>query len=345
MQVRPHFSEWGLLHPGGSSTGSSTEPSGTTRRSAARDGTGAGFHSLVADPTTPGRLYVGGHQTVSVSPDGGTTWTRVSALDDADAMGWGFRAGAIFVSGHPGLNRSDDGAATFTRINDGLPGTDVHAFGAGRDVLYGSAADGGLFASTDDGATWEVRASDGTRAFFGRIVVDPDNDDHLFAPDAQRGVAGSTESTDGGRIWAVLDTGLQAATWLSRSGDSLDLLIASGPAGAARSDDGGQTWTTLGLPAGASLDEIAPDSPACSTPASTKASPSTSRSAATTDVPGRRRDPQQPRHARRRRRATQELPPPLAADRSHHGGRCCRLRRCPTGPGRTAAHRVGAHQW
>ncbi len=220
--------------------------------------TGADFHSLVADPTTPGRLYVGGHQTVSVSTDGGKTWTRVSTLDDADAMGWGFRAGAIFVSGHPGLNRSDDGATTFTRINDGLPGTDVHAFGAGRDVLYGSAADGGLFASTDDGATWEVRASDGTQPFFGRIVVDPDNDDHLFAPDAQRGVA---ESSDGGRTWAVLDTGLQAATWLSRSGDSLDLLIASGPAGAARSDDGGQTWTPLALPAGASLAEIAPDTP------------------------------------------------------------------------------------
>lgn len=220
--------------------------------------TGADFHSLAADPTTPGRLYVGGHQTVSVSTDGGTTWTRVSSLDDADAMGWGFRAGAIFVSGHPGLNRSDDGAATFTRINDGLPGTDVHAFGAGRDVLYGSAADGGLFASTDDGATWDVRASDGTQAFFGRIIVDPDNDDHLFAPDAQRGVA---ESTDGGRTWAILDTGLQAATWLSRSGDSLDLLIASGPAGAARSDDGGQTWTPLGLPVGASLVEMAPDAP------------------------------------------------------------------------------------
>lgn len=220
--------------------------------------TGADFHSLVADPTTPGLLYVGGHQIVSVSTDAGKTWTRVPSLDDADAMGWGFRAGAIFVSGHPGLNRSDDDAATFVRINDGLPGTDVHAFGAGRDVLYGSAADGGLFASTDDGATWEVRTSDGTQAFFGRIVVDPDNDDHLFAPDAQSGVA---ESTDGGRTWAVLDTGLPAATWLSRSGDSLDLLIASGPAGAARSDDGGRTWTPLGLPAGASLVEIAPDAP------------------------------------------------------------------------------------
>lgn len=220
--------------------------------------TGPDFHSLVADPTTPGRLYVGGHQAVSTSTDGGATWTRVGSLDDADAMGWGFRDGAVFVSGHPGLNRSDDGAATFSRINDGLPGTDVHAFGAGRDVLYGSAVDGGLFASTDDGATWEVRAADGTQPLFGRIVVDPDDDDHLFAGDAQRGV---TESTDGGRTWRVLDSGLPAATWLSRSGDSIELLIASGPAGAARSTDGGETWTPLTVPAGATLVEIASEDP------------------------------------------------------------------------------------
>ncbi len=220
--------------------------------------TGPDFHSLVADPTTPARLYVGGHQAVSTSTDGGRTWARVTALDDADAMGWAFQDGAIFVSGHPGLNRSEAGSGGFTRVNGGLPGTDVHAFGAGEDVLYGSAVDGGLFASTDGGATWEVRATDGTQPFFGRIVVDPDDDDHLFAADAQRGVA---ESTDGGRTWAVVDSGLPAATWLTRTGDSLDLLIASGPAGAARSTDGGDTWTPLDVPAGVSLVEIAPEDP------------------------------------------------------------------------------------
>jgi photosystem II stability/assembly factor-like uncharacterized protein len=220
--------------------------------------TGPDFHSLVADPTTPGVLYVGGHQAVSSSTDGGRTWSRITALDDADAMGWGFRDGAVFVSGHPGLNRSDDDDATFTRINEGLPGTDLHAFGAGHQVLYGAAADGGLLASTNDGATWEVRTTEGTQPFFGRIVVDPDDDDHLYASDAQSGVA---ESTDGGRTWTALDSGLPAATWLSRSGDSLDVLIASGPAGAARSTDSGRSWTRLDLPAGTSLVEIAPENP------------------------------------------------------------------------------------
>lgn len=214
--------------------------------------TGPDFHSLVADPTTPGRIFVGGHQAVSASADGGRTWTRVASLDDADAMGWGFSGSSVFVSGHPGLNRSDDDATTFSRVNEGLPGTDVHAFGAGQDVLYGSAVDGGFFASTDDGATWDVRTAEGTQAFFGRIVVDPDDGEHVFAADAQRGVV---ESTDGGRSWAVLDSGVSSATWLSR-GDNLDLLAVSGPGGAALSRDGGRSWERLDLPDGASLVEI-----------------------------------------------------------------------------------------
>src|SRR5438094_461437 len=42
MQVRPHFSEWGLLRSGESSTGSSTERFGTTRHPATVGGTVGG---------------------------------------------------------------------------------------------------------------------------------------------------------------------------------------------------------------------------------------------------------------------------------------------------------------
>ena len=35
---------------------------------------GGDFHSLVADPVVANRMFVGGHQAVSVSSDGGATW-------------------------------------------------------------------------------------------------------------------------------------------------------------------------------------------------------------------------------------------------------------------------------
>ena len=214
--------------------------------------TGGDFHSLVVDSSDPQRIFVGGHQAVSVSTDGGATWTEVDSLRDADAMGWAFTSDAIYVSGHPGLNGSTDDGASFERINQGLPSTDVHALGGTDRVLYGASPAVGVFASTGAAGEWDVRTTAAGQSFFGRIVVDPADDQHLFAADASVGVA---ESRDGGVTWQAVDSGLRAATWLSRGGDGLDLLVASGPVGAAVSRDGGQSWEALELPEGASLVE------------------------------------------------------------------------------------------
>ena len=219
---------------------------------AARSGgvTGGDFHSLVADPTTSGRLFVGGHQAVSVSTDGGGTWARVEALDDADAMGWAFADDSVYVSGHPGLNRSTDGAATFRTINDGLPDTDAHAFGASETTMYAAGPGLGVVASTDGGKTWSARTGEAGQSFFGRILIDADDDQQLIAADAN---AGAISSTDGGRTWRSLG-GPPAAVWVSQSGDTV---YVSGQ-GFAKSSDGGATWTDIDLPEGASLVEADP---------------------------------------------------------------------------------------
>lgn len=212
---------------------------------------GGDFHSLVADPTTPGRIFVGGHEAVSASPDGGRRWSRVDSLDDADAMGWGFAGNAIYVSGHPGISRATDGGATFGRANDGLPDTDIHAFGAGTSTLFAAGPGAGVIASTDGGRTWSARTTAAGQSFFGRILTGPDDDGHLIAADARAGVV---ESTDGGRSWQRLG-GPPGAVWVSRSPTTL---YASGPRGASRSADRGRTWENLALPEGASLVEADP---------------------------------------------------------------------------------------
>lgn len=218
---------------------------------------GGDLHSLVADPRRPGRLYVGGHAAVATSADGGATWSPIDSLRDADAMGWAFGPEDVWVSGHPGLSRSRDGGRTFVRASSGLPATDIHAFGAGGALLYGASPAVGVFASADGGATWEVRATATGRAFFGRILVDPTQPDHLVAADVR---AGPMESTDGGRTWTALG-GLPGAAWVTWSMD-MATLIASGPRGAARSTDGGLSWEPLTLPEGAVLVEAASGSDA-----------------------------------------------------------------------------------
>ncbi|MGH9030501.1 MAG: hypothetical protein ACRDZV_00095 [Acidimicrobiia bacterium] len=231
---------------------------GTDDGSGAGGLTGGDFHSVVVDPADSSRVFVGGHETVSVSSDGGATWEEVKSLRDADAMGWAFTGAAVYVSGHPGLNRSTDGGRTFDRINEGLPNTDVHAFGGNDEVLYGASPATGVFASTTTPGGWESRTASAGQSFFGRIIVDPDDPDHVFAADASAGVA---ESSDGGRTWRRVDSGLSSSTWLSRGGEGLDMLVASGPAGAARSTDGGRSWERLVLPDGATLVEAVPGDP------------------------------------------------------------------------------------
>ena len=214
--------------------------------------TGGDFHSLVADPSTAGRIYVGGHTNVSRSDDGGKTWMAVAALDDADAMGWTIEPGKIWVSGHPGLKLSIDGGTTFTRRNTGLADTDVHAFGSSGQTLYAAGPGLGVAGSTDGGARWTKLTSASGQSFFGRILIDPVDPRHLVAADVQ---FGANASYDGGRTWTPL--GSDAAAWVS-SPDGLLTLYASGGPTPQRSNDGGNTWAAVSVPSGTKLVEASP---------------------------------------------------------------------------------------
>lgn len=218
---------------------------------------GADLHSLVVDPRQPDRIYVGSHDGVSVSEDGGGTWKSVPSLVGADAMGWAFTEDAILVGGHPGISVSTDGGTTFQQRNDGLPTTDVHALGAGQSVIYAGLAGAGTYASTDGGETWEVRSEDVGGAFMGRILVDPRDEDHVLAPDMQLGVV---ESTDGGRTWKTLGDS-QGAMWVSWDENDVDHIIVTVMGQALESVDGGDSWTPVEIPAGASIVEFSPHDP------------------------------------------------------------------------------------
>jgi photosystem II stability/assembly factor-like uncharacterized protein len=215
---------------------------------------GRDFHSLVVDPNDPQRIFVGGHQAVSVSTDGGRSWTEIEALQNADAMGWAFLDDALYVSGHPGLRRSDDNGATFDVANERLPDTDLHALGGAGTTLYAATPSAGLITTSSDPLEWTSRSRSVGPGFFGRIVVDRDNPQQLYAADLEAGVLASN---DGGQTWKRLDSGLDEAVWISRSGKTM---VASSSTGRAiRSDDGGVNWRPVLLPPGAALVELADD--------------------------------------------------------------------------------------
>jgi hypothetical protein len=216
---------------------------------------GGDLHSLVVDPTDGSRLFVGGHDGVAASLDQGRTWRQVATLKGADAMGWAFTDQAVMVGGHPGLFVSTDGGRTFAQDNEGLPATDVHALGAGEEIIYAASPAAGVFASTDGGRSWEMRTDRAGQTFMGPILVDPQDPQRLLAPDMQAG--GIAESTDGGRTWRSLG-GMPGAMWLTWDANDTDHVIASGAGQAVETTDGGATWQQIEVPTGALAVEMDP---------------------------------------------------------------------------------------
>lgn len=219
--------------------------------------TGGDFHSLVVDPNNPKRIFAGGHEAVSASTDGGKGWRQVPSLKNRDAMGWGFAGSTVYVSGHPGLSVSSDGGQEFRERNANLPSTDVHALGVGEGILYGASPGVGFFASTDGGNSWEVVNTKKGHSFFGRILVDPADSEHVIAADTRAGVA---ESRDGGRTFRSLG-GIESPTWVSWDPTNPKTILASGFEGAARTEDGGTTWSRLATPPAATIVELDPADP------------------------------------------------------------------------------------
>ena len=220
--------------------------------------TGRGGSDAPASPTVGADLhtvavigdsvYLGGHEAVVVSSDGGRAWRRVRSLDGADAMGWAVTAGAVWVGGHPGLYRSTDAGATFTSVTGAARVDDVHALGAAAGTLYLASPRAGLLASTDGGRSWQARNSAAGRTVMGTVLVDPGDPARLVAADMASGVVAST---DGGRTFTALGgpRGAMAAAW---NPTNIEEILAVGMGGGARSTDGGVTWRPLPVPSGVS---------------------------------------------------------------------------------------------
>ena len=190
------------------------------------------------------RLLVGGHSGAGYRDPAGD-WTQIESLDDKDVMGWASSGDRVLAGGHEGLYVSADGGSTFEQAA-GLPVSDVHGLGASDSVVYLASPQAGILVSTDGGKTFELRSAEGMD-FMGTIWVDPSNPDVAIAPSMQ---AGAVKTTDGGRSWAAMGSGMGSmSVAVSDGGQSLFVI---GMGDAQVSTDGGATWTAATIPDGTS---------------------------------------------------------------------------------------------
>jgi photosystem II stability/assembly factor-like uncharacterized protein len=141
--------------------------------------------------------------------DGGKTWNKILSINDdtgvtdfvQDPRDPNLMLAASYqrrrhvftlVDGGPdcAIHRSTDGGKSWTKARAGLPTVDMGRIGLAMaptdpDTIYATieATDkqGGIFRSTDRGATWEKRNPyDQQAQYYAHLVVDPKNKDRLY---------------------------------------------------------------------------------------------------------------------------------------------------------------------
>ncbi|MER6623006.1 F510_1955 family glycosylhydrolase [Streptomyces sp. NPDC000931] len=248
---RPHalilFAAAGLLLAACSATDTTA---GTGRDSAAVPDPGTGhLHGLGVDPAD-GAVYAAGHHGV-FRLDGGTA-TRVADRYQ-DTMGFTVTGPSTFLaSGHPapadhdarpphlGLIRSTDAGRTWQTLSaEGE--ADFHSLVQAGDVLYGfDSQSGRVWASTDDGRSWDKRA----RIAALDLASHPDSTARVWAATG----TGLERSTDGGRSFRPVSSVPRLIAVEEPEPGSLVALTADGSVLTGR---GGGSWTQMGrLPEG-----------------------------------------------------------------------------------------------
>ncbi|HYB52545.1 MAG TPA: hypothetical protein VEG84_01650 [Thermoanaerobaculia bacterium] len=212
--------------------------------------------ALVADPTTPGRLwaalagqYAGG--LVAVTEDRGATWTTLARWQKSVAT----RALAVVpgaaptlaIGGDDGVRLSRDGGRTWTPSGtetDGLAQVESLAFDPSeRNTLYAGTWRQ-AFRTRDGGATWS-RIAEG-------MVLDATVYAWDFDPKNPRDIWVSTcgwvyHSENGGDHWRRYTEGFRnrRSHALRRDPTRPNTIYAATVGGLHRSTDGGQTWERM----------------------------------------------------------------------------------------------------
>ncbi|MCB1182752.1 glycosyl hydrolase [bacterium] len=246
---------------------------------------------VVLVPDDPGTWYVGvGSGGVWKTTNAGTTWQPIFdgqgsysigcvTLDPRQPatvwVGTGENVSGRHVGYGDGVYRSRDAGRTWENL--GLAQSEhigrivVHpefsdvVYVAAQGPLWSAGGDRGLFMTTDGGESWEKVLGDDAYTGVNEVVMDPFDSDVLYASTWQRfrdvavlmdGGPGSGihKSTDGGRTWRRVKTGLPTEAMgrigLAASPQQPGVIYAAIELGARkggfwRSADGGESWTKM----------------------------------------------------------------------------------------------------
>jgi photosystem II stability/assembly factor-like uncharacterized protein len=244
--------------------------------------------TIAVDPTNNAVIYIGAASGgVWKTVNGGASWQPIFDTQGSFSIGWvtvdpkhanvvwvgtGERNSQRSVAYGDGVYKSVDGGQSWT--NTGLrnsehigrvvvsPKDSDTLYVAAQGPLWTAGGDRGLYKTIDGGKTWNQVLKISEHTGVTDVVLDPRNPDIVVASAYQRRRSFATlidggpeaaihRSTDGGRTWTKVNTGLPAED-LGRIGLAIspvnpDILYANveaanGKGGIFRSSDNGVTW-------------------------------------------------------------------------------------------------------
>lgn len=171
------------------------------------------YHSLIVSPNDPDKLFLGTHEGLFASSDGGRSWRQTGAIG-GDAMSLARDAAddqLLYAAGHELFQRSEDGGVTWNDIplDDAISesgSVDIHGFAADPaqpGTVYAAVANRGLYRSTDHGASF-TKLSDTGAAGFG-IALTNTKPQRIYLADAREGLLVSSNE---GKTWSLLQSGV-----------------------------------------------------------------------------------------------------------------------------------------
>ncbi|HWM92168.1 MAG TPA: hypothetical protein VN493_15495 [Thermoanaerobaculia bacterium] len=218
---------------------------------------GGSIVSLVSAPSSPQTLYASVDGTVYRSEDGGASWTS-APLGDTLSPVYSLAVDAVnpstLYAAQGEVVRSLDGGRTWVRVGPFFGVYDVEAHPRIAGTLF-AATTGGLYQSSDGGASWKPIRRNGLPETYRAILVavNPTVPSELYVAfeDYATGAYRLFRSLDGGASWRPADAGpLQGQRVLAVATDprSSRLLYAGTFEGFYRSREGGESWEKIGPP-------------------------------------------------------------------------------------------------
>ena len=166
------------------------------------------INSIAINPNAPQEIAVGTEENLYKSSDGGQTWTKSFGPGNVQSVVWLNTSSQTMFIGvqYQGIYRSVNDGETWEKRNSGLfkSGSNYvapksFAFKDGGQTIFIGTDWVDVYRSEDSGTNWVVHMNGTENARVKDIVVDPLDDNVIWAATDQ----GILQSTDNGESWPL----------------------------------------------------------------------------------------------------------------------------------------------